>query len=270
MSTVASQITGVSIAYWTVCSGADQRKHQSSVSLAFVRGIHRRPENSPHKGSATRKMFPFDDVIMGCISLTKGPHCGALMFSLLLVWMTCWVNRQIANGLRRCDDHVTSLSCCTWEQSNFWIFENLIPSQWNPMDKAVSLDHSLTEKHYSLMVAMIYIYIYIYICIYTYICSYIHDIMINSWIFLWNIFSKISSLSQSKECGVSFYLKSTKRAVTMCECHVCHHDVIKWNHFPRYWPFVWGIHRSPVDSLAKSSDSELWCFLWCASEQTVQ
>ena len=29
---------------------------------------------------------------------------------------------------------------------------------------------------------------------------------------------------------------------------VSHDDVIKWKHFPRYWPFVWGIHRSPVDS----------------------
>ena len=44
--------------------GADQRKHQSSTSLAFVRGIHRGPMNSPHKGPVTRKMFPFDDVIM--------------------------------------------------------------------------------------------------------------------------------------------------------------------------------------------------------------
>ena len=41
MSTMASLITGVSIVHWTVCSGADQRKHQSSASLAFVRGIHR-------------------------------------------------------------------------------------------------------------------------------------------------------------------------------------------------------------------------------------
>ena len=44
--------------------GADQRKHQSPVSLAFVRGIHRWPVNSPDKGPVTRKMFPFDDVIM--------------------------------------------------------------------------------------------------------------------------------------------------------------------------------------------------------------
>ena len=42
----------------------DQRKHQSSASLAFVWGIHRWPMNSPQKGPVTRKMFPFDDVIM--------------------------------------------------------------------------------------------------------------------------------------------------------------------------------------------------------------
>ena len=43
-----------------------QRKHQSSASLAFVRGIHRWPLKSPHKGPVTRKMFLFDDVIMNC------------------------------------------------------------------------------------------------------------------------------------------------------------------------------------------------------------
>ena len=64
MSAIASQITSLTIVYSSVYSGADQRKHQSSASLAFVRGIHRRPVNSPHKGPVTRKMFPFDDVIM--------------------------------------------------------------------------------------------------------------------------------------------------------------------------------------------------------------
>ena len=50
--------------YSTVYSDADQRKHQSSESLAFVRGIHWWSLNSRHKGPVTRKMFPFDDVIM--------------------------------------------------------------------------------------------------------------------------------------------------------------------------------------------------------------
>ena len=56
---MAPQITSVSIVYSTVCWGADQRKHQSSASLAFVRGIHRWPVNSPRNGPVTRKMFPF-------------------------------------------------------------------------------------------------------------------------------------------------------------------------------------------------------------------
>ena len=64
MSTMASQITSVSIVYSTVCSGPDQRKHQSSASLAFVREIHRWWVNSPHKWPVTPKLFPFDDVIM--------------------------------------------------------------------------------------------------------------------------------------------------------------------------------------------------------------
>ena len=66
MGTMASQITSLTIVYSNVDSGADQRKHQSSASLAFVRGIHRGPVNSPHKWSVTRKMCPFDDVIMNC------------------------------------------------------------------------------------------------------------------------------------------------------------------------------------------------------------
>ena len=64
MRAMASQITGVSIVCSTVCSGADQRKHQTSVSLAFVTGIHRWAVNSHQKGPVRRKMFPFDDVIM--------------------------------------------------------------------------------------------------------------------------------------------------------------------------------------------------------------
>ena len=71
MSSMASQITCVSIVYWPVCSEADRRKHQSSALLAFVRGIHRWPVNSPHKWPVTQKMFSFDDVAMK--SLTSSP-----------------------------------------------------------------------------------------------------------------------------------------------------------------------------------------------------
>ena len=64
MGAIASQITSLTIVNLTVYSDADQRKYQSSASLAFERGIHRRPVNSPHNWPETRKMFPFDDVIM--------------------------------------------------------------------------------------------------------------------------------------------------------------------------------------------------------------
>ena len=72
MGAIASQITSLTIVYSTVYSGADQSKHQSSASLAFVWGIHRGPMNSPHKWPVTRKMFPFDDVTM-----MKSKHAAA-------------------------------------------------------------------------------------------------------------------------------------------------------------------------------------------------
>ena len=60
MGAMASQITSLTTVYSNICPRSDQRKHQ----LAFVRGIHRSPVNSPHAGPVTRKMLPFDDVIM--------------------------------------------------------------------------------------------------------------------------------------------------------------------------------------------------------------
>ena len=99
MSAMAFQITCVSIVYSTICSGTDQRQHQSSASLAFVRGIHRWPVNAPHKGPVTRNIFPFDDVIMlqwrpGCVSHSsvdlarKGYrfHCFRLVDQGIVYW----------------------------------------------------------------------------------------------------------------------------------------------------------------------------------------
>ena len=75
MSAMASQITSLTIVYSAVYSGVDQRKRQSSASLASVRGIHRWPGNSLHKGQVTRKMFPFDDVIMQRLSCNHFTRC---------------------------------------------------------------------------------------------------------------------------------------------------------------------------------------------------
>ena len=61
---MVSQFTRVSIVYSTICSAANQTKHQSSASLAFVRGIRLWLVNFAHKGPVTRKMSPFDDVVL--------------------------------------------------------------------------------------------------------------------------------------------------------------------------------------------------------------
>ena len=89
MGVLASQISSLTIVHSNVYSGADQRKHQSSVSLAFVRGIHRWPVNSPHKWPVTRKMFPFDDVIMlssvNDLGITK-QFQQVVWYSRLTIW----------------------------------------------------------------------------------------------------------------------------------------------------------------------------------------
>ena len=66
MGAIASQITSLTIVFSTVYSDGDQRKHQSSASPGHwpLCGDHRGPVNSPPKWPVTRKMFPFDDIIM--------------------------------------------------------------------------------------------------------------------------------------------------------------------------------------------------------------
>ena len=74
MTMLESQITSLTVVYSIVYTGVQQRKHQSSASLAFVREIHRGPVNFPHKWPVTRQMFPFDDVIMCIIYSTKSQN----------------------------------------------------------------------------------------------------------------------------------------------------------------------------------------------------
>ena len=75
----------------TVYSGAGQRKHQNSASLAFVREIHRWPVNSSHKWPVTRKMLPFDDVIMGQMGKSSERRKSAMWFQIYAfcnIWST--------------------------------------------------------------------------------------------------------------------------------------------------------------------------------------
>ena len=55
----------------------------------------------------------------------------------------------------------------------------------------------------------------------------------------------------------------------MISTSIYHDDVIKWNHFPRYWSFVRGIHPSPDNALIKASDASFDVFK-SVTEQTVE
>ena len=97
MGAMASQITSLTIVYSAVYSVADQRKHQSSASLAFVWGIHRWPVNSPHKWPVTQKMFPFDDVIIEkCCGwkIDSGTFLEFAVFCDLFIGNTCFIKRS--------------------------------------------------------------------------------------------------------------------------------------------------------------------------------
>ena len=85
MGTIASQITSLTIVFSTVCSDAYQRKHQSSAS--------RGPVNSPHKWPLTRKMLPFDDVIMVYSVFTRTHLCNRDSLSIFNHnrYDICWV-----------------------------------------------------------------------------------------------------------------------------------------------------------------------------------
>ena len=108
MGAMASQITSPTIVYSTVSSGADQRKRQSSASLAFVRRIHRWPVNSPHKWPVTRKMCSFDDVIMEyCVCnifLMKRAHynkysaCSVTLLILIISLVKWWMSVNLSGN----------------------------------------------------------------------------------------------------------------------------------------------------------------------------
>ena len=120
MGAMVSQITSLTLVYATVYSGVDPRKHQSSPSLAFVRGIHRWPVYSPHKVSVTRKMFPFNDVIMSAgwakpVALLYGT------WDLLMFMYVCQVRTLYPVTARR---HKTTIAAIHGRQLCIWPFTN--------------------------------------------------------------------------------------------------------------------------------------------------
>ena len=102
MSAMASRIAGFSIVFLTFCPGADQRKHQSSATLASVKGIHRWPMNSPHKGPVARKIFPFDDVII--IDHERAKHFFAQVY---LCYVLLWFDFEMVGCTKITYGHFT-------------------------------------------------------------------------------------------------------------------------------------------------------------------
>ena len=92
MGAMSSQITYFSVVCSIICSGADKWKHQSSASLASVRGIHRWTMDSLHKGPVTRKMFIFDEVFMNQgAALSRHYHATATTVqSIVNISMSNW------------------------------------------------------------------------------------------------------------------------------------------------------------------------------------
>ena len=68
------------------------------------------------------------------------------------------------------------------------------------------------------------------------------------WVSYWNV-------KKNNSTGYRLYLTLTKDLILLCFIVFCsclvYDDVTKWKHFPRNWPFVRGIHQSPVNSLHK-------------------
>ena len=103
MTMLASQISSLPVVCSIVYSDVNQRKHQSSASLAFVREIHRGPVNFPHKWPVMRKMFPFDDVIMSLVAthdlvLKNRPSVSTMLTKYWLFWTSFYTDMLQLKG----------------------------------------------------------------------------------------------------------------------------------------------------------------------------
>ena len=174
MDAIASQITSLTVVYSIVYSDADQRKHQSSASLAFVREIHRGPVNSPHKWPVTRKTFPFDDAIM-----------------------IQWIYIRKTLNVKSICCNTTAVSCKPVPTTG-----NVKTSLHVSVEDMLASDHAWQRSKPGKLYKV-------------------------GWIFR----------QRQIEC-------MCMKDETFWETHG---DIIKGKHLPYYCPFVWDIHRSPVN-----------------------
>ena len=178
MGAIASQITSLTIVYSTVYSDTDQRKHQSSASLAILWGIHREPVNSPHKWPVTRKMFPFDDVIMtaeewlsAAWSLVPMRPFGHLMPHSIgrvaqrhgrceeLMSMIKMITACQMPGMFITEKNITAYTDFLWH-SRFWAFAQtyIIVNDWQNLDDKLKTATSKLSKNYNSIFMFPFVY----------------------------------------------------------------------------------------------------------------
>ena len=144
MGVMASQITSLMIVYSTVFSGADQRQHQSSGSLAFVWGIHRGPVNSLHKWPVTWKMFPFYDVIMDKTAVRPSyPLNGKDMFTWdMRSSMTDMLQRDLQCGDGLLLNRQQTITWTNDDRFHWWVQASPGLNELKKKKKKASLEHS--------------------------------------------------------------------------------------------------------------------------------
>ena len=156
---MVSQIIGVSMVYPTVCSGADKRKHQSSASLAFARGIHQCPVSSPHKVPVTQKTFTFDNIIMFMLFF---PVLTSSSFSISILYAMAFnrAHRQNAITHREQDKDNAKLSNTNWLESmgagNYirFLWSSLLLQCYNQWFEMFLIQHRLRARISALLLKL--------------------------------------------------------------------------------------------------------------------
>ena len=126
MGAIASQITSLTIVYSTVYSGPDQRKHQSSASLAFVRGIHRWPVNSPHKSPVTQKCFHLmtSSWKLVVLQLMRRPWCEGQGHTCETFYTLDATIKRKVRGFFSCLSHIFVFNWRSLTHANHFVHEN--------------------------------------------------------------------------------------------------------------------------------------------------
>ena len=129
ISLIVCQITSLPIVYSIVYSDADQRKHQSSASLAFVRGIHREPVNSRTKGQYRGKCFHL--MTSSWISNINGEHMArATMYAAHSSHFVGFSYQLILHLFSTIPSFALGQSCdCKWSNCEEYVWINHIDHQ---------------------------------------------------------------------------------------------------------------------------------------------